>query len=169
MPQTGLYKKGRPQIAFNMTPMIDCTFQLIIFFILTTQIASADYVRVELPRPDNNVAKEYELNKAVVNVVPYSKKHVAADSSLRGAAMEYRLGADRFRKEQVGQLVGALTRLRRERELRKAAGGGKAGQFVVELRADRSIYVSEVEPVFQALRAARLGRMYITADRRQGS
>jgi hypothetical protein len=105
----------------------------------------------------------------VVNVLPHSKERVAADSTLLGAAREYRLGADRFGRAEVGRLVGALARVRRERELRQAAGGGKAGEFVVELRADRSIYVNEVEPVLQALREARLGRMYITADRRSGN
>jgi len=51
------------------------------------------------------------------------------------------------------------------------AGEGKAGPgaFTVELRADRGIHFQEIEPVLQALQQAKLGRMYITAVRGEGT
>ena len=161
MPESKVYSRGRAQVAFNM---IDCTFQLIIFFILSTTMASQDYVRMSLPDPDNTVAKDYEgLDKVVVNVVPYPAEKVKADSSLLGMAMEYRLGVGRFSKNDIGRLVRQLTHRRRERESESTPG--KTGEFVVELRADRGVHYTEIEPVLQALQQARLGSMYITAER----
>ena len=44
-------------VGFNMTPMIDCTFQLIIFFILVGQVANDAYAKnVKLVRPLNSQA-----------------------------------------------------------------------------------------------------------------
>jgi len=170
LPQSMVYRTGRARVAFNMTPMIDCTFQLIIFFILTTQLASQEYVRIELPKPDRNVAKEYELNKVVVNVVPHTDAEIDEDETLRGLAREYRISVDRFDKKDIDGLIARLIQFRRQAESSEA-GEGKAGSgaFTVELRADRGIYFQEIEPVLQALQEARLGRMYITAVRGEGT
>ena len=190
MPESKVYKRGRGQIAFNMTPMIDCTFQLIIFFILTTQIASQDYVQLNLPSPDRNVAREYELDKVIVNVVPYSKENVrragselGKPSPLLGRAEWLRLGLDRFRvgpewpfitreavdmyprARQIDKLVRRLTGARRKH---LQEGGEKQKELVVEVRADRSIAYVDIEPVLQALQHARLGSMYITVKLGEG-
>ena len=43
---------GQPvQVEFNMTPMIDVTFQLILFFILVGQVASDALARMLVPEP----------------------------------------------------------------------------------------------------------------------
>lgn len=157
MARSTIYRSGRAQLTFNMTPMIDCTFQLIIFFMLTTQMASADYVTMKLPDPDTSVARTYEVNRVIVNIVPYSSGRVSREPALRGAALEYRLGIYRVEKANVGKLVRELLRVQRE--------SPRPEDFVVELRADRSISYSEIEPVLLALQEAELGRMHITALR----
>ena len=169
MARSKVYRTGRARIAFNMTPMIDCTFQLIIFFILTTQLASQDYVRIQLPEPDRNVAKEYEVEKLVVNVVPYTKEEIAEDKALRGQAREYRISVNRYDRDDVEGLVRQLVQARRQREVRAAAEGKAAAEaFTVELRADKSVHFVAVEPVLQALQEAKLPKMYITAVRGRG-
>jgi biopolymer transport protein ExbD len=47
---------GGGSMDINMTPMIDCTFQLIIFFILTAQIASEEVAKVAVPEPHHSMA-----------------------------------------------------------------------------------------------------------------
>jgi len=170
LPQSMVYRTGRARVAFNMTPMIDCTFQLIIFFILTTQLASQEYVRIELPKPDRNVAKEYELNKVVVNVVPHTNAEIDEDETLRGVAKEYRISVDRFDRKDIDALIARLIQFQRQNKASQAAAG-KAGAeaFTVELRADKGIHFQEIEPVLQALQEAKLGRMYITAVRGKGT
>jgi len=94
MAKSSVYKRGKPQVGFNMTPMIDCTFQLIIFFMLTTQMASAEFVPMQLPRPLRSVAKEMTENKVIVNVVPYTLKEIEAVPARLGIAKEFRDARD---------------------------------------------------------------------------
>lgn len=52
---------GNPEI--DMTPMIDCIFQLLIFFMLITEITQADLAQLELPKasmakPDDKPPKD---------------------------------------------------------------------------------------------------------------
>jgi biopolymer transport protein ExbD len=137
---------------------------------LTTQLASQEYVRIDLPKPDRNVAREYELNKVVVNVVPHTRADIDEDDTLRGLAREYRISVDRFGKKDVDGLVARLIQVRRQRASSQAgAGDAKPGAFTVELRADKRIHFQEIEPVLQALQEAKLGRMYITAVRGEGT
>ncbi len=54
------------QDGFDMTPMIDCTFQLIIFFMLVTDMASVQTEKMTLPAARGLDVKEAGL---VVNVM----------------------------------------------------------------------------------------------------
>jgi biopolymer transport protein ExbD len=55
-------------VHFNMTPMIDVVFLLIIFFILVSTFASAENVRMDLPKPEKSQAKNVKIvDRVVVN------------------------------------------------------------------------------------------------------
>lgn len=57
-------------VGFNMTPMIDIVFQLIVFLMLATDIAQTDIARVQLPLASEAVDdKEPPKNRLMVNVV----------------------------------------------------------------------------------------------------
>jgi len=55
------------QDGFDMTPMIDCTFQLLIFFMLVTDMAAAPTEKMILPVAKAPIVKEPGL---IVNVLP---------------------------------------------------------------------------------------------------
>jgi biopolymer transport protein ExbD len=40
-----IYRRGPAQISANLTPMIDVTFLLIVFFVLVSQIVEVENVR----------------------------------------------------------------------------------------------------------------------------
>ena len=158
MAKSRVHKPGPADMAFNMTPMIDCVFQLLIFFMLTTQMASADFVNMRVPKPDLSQArKPVEENKAVVNVVPFSQTEIKADSAKKGMAKEYKLGSLVIATNNLENLVTELKNAKRTSKDPK--------EFVVELRADQSIRYDHIEPVLQAMQQAELGKMYITAMR----
>jgi hypothetical protein len=52
----------------NMTPMIDCVFLLMIFFMVSTDLASADAVELRLPSADAAVGDDDEHQKSVISV-----------------------------------------------------------------------------------------------------
>ena len=113
-----------------MTPMIDVTFLLIVFFVVVSQIVDSDAVSMDLPSPDHAVAGIPDMqNRVVVNIIPLENGEVAGllvggytigwqsmdeltaivDTSLRGGATEVHLRADRATKyTYVHQVIEAI-------------------------------------------------------------
>ena len=55
-------------VRFNMAPMIDVVFLLIIFFILVATFASAENVPMDLPTPDHSLAKNAKIvDRVLIN------------------------------------------------------------------------------------------------------
>ncbi|HRX87373.1 MAG TPA: biopolymer transporter ExbD [Phycisphaerae bacterium] len=55
-------------IAFNMAPLIDVVFLLIIFFTLVSTFASAENIRMTLPTPDKSKAQAIKIvDRVVIN------------------------------------------------------------------------------------------------------
>ena len=145
----------------NLIPMIDCTMLLVIFFLLTTQMASSDYIQMKLPYPHASVAQETQQNRAVVNVVPYPDYMIRAGTGRADRAMDYQIGTDHFQPKDLLKLVAKL------KELRKTSSN--PSEFRVEIRSDRLINYSDVELVFQALEGANIQKVHVSALRTMGS
>jgi biopolymer transport protein ExbD len=67
-------KRERPteldQEGFDMTPMIDCTFQLIIFFMITMDMSKAQIELLTLPTASKAVKEKFEdTSTLVVNIM----------------------------------------------------------------------------------------------------
>jgi biopolymer transport protein ExbD len=116
-----MVRRGNPSATLNanMTPMIDVTFLLIVFFVVVSQIVDRDAVSMDLPSPDHAVAGiPDKQNRVVVNIVPLEGGEVAGimvgghtiawdamhelaaivDTRVRGGATEVHLRADRATK-----------------------------------------------------------------------
>jgi len=64
-------RTGRSDMHFNMAPMIDVVFLLIIFFMLVSTFASAENIRMNLPNPEHSLAKKARItDRVVINCVP---------------------------------------------------------------------------------------------------
>jgi biopolymer transport protein ExbD len=157
-----IYSRKGTRIGFNMTPMIDCTFQLIIFFMLTTQMASADFVPMKLPEPQEPAVKELKENKAVLNVVGYSDGEITANPSRRGMAKWYSVKQRKVSQGDLGRLVQELKLLN--------VKSVDPDNFAVEVRADRRLRYDQVQIAMQALQQAGLRnmRLAVLGTRRQG-
>jgi len=111
-------------VGFNMTPMIDVVFQLIIFFLLSSHLAKQEQ-QLPLPLP---TAKSGTVEAAEAR--PRLTVNVLADGTLLVAN----------RPIQAEELAGLL------RERRAAHGE----DLEVRIRADRSVLYRRVEPVLVA-------------------
>jgi len=111
-------------VGFNMTPMIDVVFQLIIFFLLSSHLAKQEK-QLPLPLP----AARSGLVEAA-DARPRLTVNVLADGTLLVANRPIR----------AEDLVGLL------RERRAAHGE----ELEVRIRADRSVLYRRVEPVMVA-------------------
>jgi len=157
-----VFKKGTSgDVEFNMTPLIDCTFLLIIFFILTSAVLSKALAEVKLHRPlDSQALEPKEMpespNRTIVNVV--SMAAVQAGLSVRSAqAKEYMILGDSI---DVGDRAGLIRMFKAHQK--KAKDKGFKG-FYVEIRADARVNFGAVRPVMLAAARAGIPRMNITA------
>jgi biopolymer transport protein ExbD len=108
----------------NMTPMIDVTFQLIIFFLLSSRLAQQEtQMELELPAAASG-------RQAVDDERPRLTVNVSANSGVT-------LGSTQMRADEMAE------RLRVERQR-------LGGDLEVRIRADRSVPYSTVGPILLA-------------------
>ena len=132
-----LFPTGPHSIQANLTPLIDVTFLLIVFFMLVLQITDLDNAEMDLPTPQDPVSELFgDQHRVVINVVT---------APLEGTASGYRLGQRRFRTDTEG--LANLTKALAARYREDPA-------LQINLRADRSTHYEWVDRIFLAIKDA---------------
>ncbi len=126
--------RGFAPIAANLTPLIDLSFLLVIFFVLVLRISGAERVPLELPTPEESVSElPNDDRRTVVSVVPDasdpSRATIQAGGRLFTLDPE---GLDEFR--------GFV-----------AAARAAAPEAFLNVRADAALPYSAVRPVLEAI------------------
>ncbi len=119
---------SRESLGFNMTPMIDVVFLLIIFFLVSSHLAQQE-IQLELDLPDARSGRrvdEDDIRRVVVNVLP--------DERPEGRIM---VGGQAMNAEQFTQMIGF--------ESRRAGS-----QLEVRIRSDRKVPYRVIEPIMVA-------------------
>lgn len=158
-------------VGFNMTPMIDCVFQLIIFFILTGQVANDAYAKdVQVVRPEDSMAIPASVakfpNKVTVNVVSKAAGQANPDPVRAAAAGFYQINTDKFNLGKWEEMIEIIRLRKREFEAGAAAAGDPKkgeGKFFLEVRADERVNWEHVAPVIRAGVEAGISKLNITA------
>lgn len=131
-----IFKRGNADLQANLTPMIDVTFLLIVFFVLVSQLVEVESVDMKLPAPeDPATVRPGDEQRAVINVLPLPD----------GTAGGYRLGGRDYAPGSAG--VAAL-----QEHLRSLYQANPT--LHVNLRADRRTEYRWIEPVMQAVASA---------------
>ncbi|MBI1899709.1 MAG: biopolymer transporter ExbD [Planctomycetia bacterium] len=116
-------KRPRASLAFNMTPMIDIVFQLVIFFLVASNMARQEVQEaLDLPSAMSRQPSAEEVERIIVNVLPTGEIEMGGQS----------LTIDQFRR-QIGE---ARDRLGQDLEVR--------------IRGDRAVPYRMVEPLMIA-------------------
>lgn len=128
-----LHARGPARFDAAMTPLIDLTFLLIVFFVLVSQITSVEYLPLNLPQPSANAARAPgDDPRIVVNVVPAEG----------GAAAGYQVGRTEYTASDAGltQLALAIADAMRTQPATE-----------INIRADRATEFRWVQPVLDAV------------------
>ncbi len=140
----------RSPVSFNMTPMIDVVFMLIIFFMLVSNFASVENLDLDLPDPDHSQAAKVKLtDRVVINCL------LSAPWSPSTSGALYSIGPMR---------VASLDELSDRLAAAKAATPG----LQVVLRADRRLPYSDVRQVMEVVARNRIEVMNVVAHAREG-
>jgi len=139
---------GAGAVSMNMTPLIDIVFQLLIFFVLTTQFQHLEIEQVVLPM--SIVAEPidpFEYRNVIINIVnPDNPEVVVMGQPVNWLVIE-------------GD--NELSTLLKERKASTVEGGEKLN---VILRADEMICYEVVASVMLAAGRAEIEGWWITTD-----
>lgn len=137
-----------------MTPMIDVTFLLIVFFILVTQFSNVQVAEeVQLPRPDEpaSAQPDDQPRRLIVNVIPAAGSGIRDGSgigSLRYGLREYPPSGEGIRSLATDLATDAGMR---------SVDGSRPGtvrlsdSIQVDFRADRSVAYGRLYPVLRSI------------------
>lgn len=150
MAKTKIYqKRSTGDVEFNMTPMIDCTFLLIIFFILSATVLNDALAQLELHQPYKSQARDEKAlndipNRIIVNVVSDAKDKFDKNSLESSTIKEYMINGEIIKVRETDKLV---------RRIKQGATNAKKANhrnFFVEIRADHRVNFGAVQAVLKA-------------------
>jgi biopolymer transport protein ExbD len=150
-------------VYFNYTPLVDVTFNLIIYFVLTSTINTQAMARVIVPTVHQSAAVATDAkDKVVVNVVSAGSPNAKDDpfGGDSGTAKNYQIDAEDIAIGDMDKLVKLITKKRDY--LSKTIMGGKAIDFSIEVRADYRVEYKYIEPILIAASRAGIRKMNIT-------
>ncbi|MBN1908322.1 MAG: biopolymer transporter ExbD [Pirellulales bacterium] len=128
---------ARGAVGFNMTPMIDVVFLLIVFFLVSSHLARQEtQLPLDLPTAQSGQRDmEEDTRRLVVNVLPPSE----GDRRILVGG----------RRVSPGELTDAI-----RYESRHAPAGQAERPLEVRIRCDRTVPYREVEPILLACASA---------------
>lgn len=139
-------------VGINMTPMIDIVFQLITFFLLVSQFASAEIdPRIVLPDlgDESKAVPRQQVMKLVVNLMAYDPEK--GDEKTLEYVKAGTLNVTNIAREQNKDYLDVLRDVMQEQKEKVEAQEGK---LILVLRAHNTLAWSHVQEVMIA--AARL-------------
>ncbi|MEX0776908.1 MAG: biopolymer transporter ExbD [Phycisphaeraceae bacterium] len=148
-------KRGPAKAEMNMTPMIDVTFQLIIFFLLVNNIATDQLVEMRVPNLDDpKVIELGDIPKIIVSIKP--PDNLVRDPSdplkIPGDAQKVRVGTEDFNIDNLAGITDSLKKAKAQNP-----------EVEVLLRADSGTMYENIAPVMQAITAAQISKLNLVA------
>jgi biopolymer transport protein ExbD len=145
-------------VSFNVVPLVDCAFLMILFFILTSQL-SATGSDVLLPKPlasqGIKADQSQMVNKVIVNVISDQPPGNQGDAEQAGEAKGYEINSQPIALGDTAMLVKTFQARRNE-----AAGHG-AKDFYVVIRGDWRVKYKDVAPVMMAASQAGIPKLCV--------
>ncbi len=146
-----------------MTPLIDVTFLLIIFFMIISNFISEQSVEMIVPRLTESTARELESpRRVVVNVAPkpYNPGD-RADEPLAWPSQAHWVEVDarRFDMSRLEEVTAVL-----DFAFKRAPRDGDGNSLLeVLLRADAALQYDQVAPVLTAIAGAGIDKVHMVS------
>lgn len=125
----------------DLTPMIDVVFQLMIFFMIVTDMSATDYVELVMPIAKNAQKPEGKDKAIIIINIKNQKQHGKYFFMLRGQKLP-----DYKRLEKVIKIESKNA----GKEPNTDAPGSMISKLKVVIRCDRNVEYGVVQDVFKA-------------------
>ncbi len=156
------------EVSFNVVPLVDVAFLMILFFILTSQLANNAMSALNLSSVVDAQAPKIKdkdktlANKVIVNITssePIGGADGLLDTGARaGQARQYEVSGNPVALEDIEKLT-RMIKAHRDDSVKK---GVKPEDFIVVIRADRRVSYEFVSPVMLAAAGAGVSKMEVT-------
>jgi len=159
-----VHKKGAAKAAMNMTPLIDVTFLLILFFMLVNNIIAEEAMRLKVPQLDEPITRELgDVNRIIISATS-SQQYDEAERQANPFAFDPRVRVISVGFRQWD--LAAVTLDVALEELRTVLMDAKARDSEVEvlLRADAALHYAEVEPIMAVITSANINVVNLVAE-----
>lgn len=164
-------KKKHPvteNVGFNMTPMIDIVFQLIVFLMLATEFVSKDLEAVKLPYAKHAVEDKNPKDRLIVNICHYlavGKRDVCKDWEQKQVCIDDRHWKIKIKGKEVGEkelesILRAYADIEKDPEI---VAGKRLSKKYVQIRGDRKAPGSFFKTVFMKLMFAKIYKIELGA------
>lgn len=161
MAQSKVHHRGPVSPQMNMTPLIDVTFQLIIFFMLVNNIISQDAVRMVIPQLDRPAIPAIpEDDTLYVNLILTDDRDAERRPegdflAIAGTIREVQIGPlERIPKHETARMTRTIRNLRENNP-----------NLRVLVRADAGTLFSEAVPILAAIAEAKVDVVNLVAFR----
>jgi biopolymer transport protein ExbD len=133
----------------NMTPMIDIVFNLVVFFMLSIDLAQKEYVPLELPYARNGIEdKEGEIERLTVNLLP------SGDIKFKGGVWALATGTP---AQQVAALVALRNELQRLTSNPALRESDRSSKVPLMIHGDRNARWQYVQWIMQVCAEPTIG------------
>lgn len=133
-------KKTQPEedIELDLTPMIDCVFLLIIFFMTVMNLSSLNIEDVELPRAEE--AQEFKSERL-------SARHILVNVMANGTTI---IAGKPWNKEQLADYLEIEANAEEREEKNPSNPQVSPSRLFLTIRADKETRYENVQNVFDA-------------------
>lgn len=152
-----VFKSGPAKPEMNMTPLIDVTFLIIIFFMLVNNIIAEESVEMIVPQLQQPKTRALgKVDRITVNVMPqaFVRKERDDRSPLDhpGEAIGVKIGIAQYNINDLEGIAAALERAKRQNE-----------KIEIVLRADSALFYASVAPIMEAIAQAKINQVNLVA------
>lgn len=156
MKRAGKHRELDPSVQaveMNMTPMIDCTFLLLIFFMVVSEMSSLDMEDVSLPYADQSTHEDLpQGDMLTINI----KQHDARAGIVR-------IGGKKYDKKKLEELI-LKEAIRAQYERDPEHPNIRPSKLWVFVRCDRNARYESVQWVFDACSKHRVYKTILAAS-----
>ena len=122
---------------FDMTPMIDCTFQLIIFFMLVTDMSAAQIEPLVLPIANKAIKEKFEdTSMLIMNVMSDGTVKISGKTFWSPKA-----------QDDAKKLEDLFESRRQNKQYQEVAGKTEWVKYPMLIRADRSTPFEHIQKI----------------------
>lgn len=148
-------KKDDDDVTLEMSPLIDCVFLLLIFFLITTMMKKLEkQIPIEVPDPAVTISERMDARRVIL-AIGKDGRYYSAERRLQDGRPDFRVVAD------VDKFVESLGRMQGDSEINVRLYADPDVEFQTVIEMLDKLQVNHLNKVDVRMRDYRESRFYV--------